>query len=531
MNRLSRRQWLTGAAVTAAAAALGAPSVHAQKRSPTLRFAAEADLKVLDPVWQTAYITRNHGYMVYDTLFGMDEGFRIKPQMVDRVTVAPDSMKYTFMLRDGLRWHDGQPVLSEDCVESLKRWGKKDRFGQLLMAHTGKLAPVDKRTFTLELAERFGPVLDALGKPSSNVPFMMPARIASTSPDEQIKEVVGSGPFKFSRDDWQPGKQAVYVRNPDYVPRPEAPSGSTGGKNVYLDKVIWRYIPDPMDAAAALEAGEVDWWQEPPLDFMPKIEQNPDLQTFLFDPVGAQGWLRPNRLHPPFNNRKAREALLHMMDQVTYLAWAIGPSKYYRPCHSVFACGSPYTTTAGAESITKHNLDRARQLVRESGYDGRPIVVIHVTDRSHMNAAAIVTRQRLESIGFNVILKPMDWSTNLVVRARKEAPDKGGWNLLHTWWQAVDVMNPAVHAGVSGAGPRAWFGWPDIPQLEKLVTDWARATDDTRRRQLADEVQRVALSEATYVPWGEWFQPTAFRKNVQGVLKFVAPIFWNVRVT
>jgi peptide/nickel transport system substrate-binding protein len=531
MSRLSRRQLLGGAAATAAAVTLGAPSVHAQKRGGTLRFVAEADLKILDPVWQTAYITRNHGYLVYDTLFGTDENSRIKPQMVDRVTVSPDGMKYTFTLRDGLRWHDGQPVLSEDCVESLKRWGKKDRFGQLLMAHTGKIAPVDKKTFTLELAERFGPVLDALGKPSSNVPFMMPARIAATSPDEQIKEIVGSGPFKFASDDWQPGKQVVYVRNPDYVPRNEAPSGSTGGKKVYLDKVIWRYIPDSMDAEAALAAGEVDWWQEPPLDFIPKIEQNPDLQTFLFDPLGTQGWLRPNWLHPPFNNRKAREALLHMMDQVTYLAWAIGPSKYYRPCYSVFGCSSPYATRTAAEPIMNHDLTKARQLVKESGYDGRPIVVIHVTDRPYMNAAAIVTRQRLESIGFKVILKGLDWSTGLIVRARKEPPDKGGWNLLHTWWGAADVINPAVHFGVSGAGPRAWFGWPDIPQLEKLVTDWVRTTDQAKRKQLADEIQKVALSEVAYVPWGEWFQPTAFRKNVQGVLKFGAPIFWNVRIT
>jgi peptide/nickel transport system substrate-binding protein len=527
MNRISRRKVLGGAA--AMAASLGAPSVHAQKRNPTVRFVAEADLKVLDPVWQTAYITRNHGYLVYDTLFGTDEDHRIKPQMVDRTTVSPDGMKYTFTLRDSLRWHDGQPVQSEDCVESLKRWGKKDRFGQLLMAHTGKIAPVDKKTFTLELSERFGPVLDALGHLRG--PFMMPARIASTSPEEEIKETVGSGPFKFARDEWQPGKQVVYVRNPDYVPRNETPSGSTGGKKVYVDKVIWRYIPDPMDAADALAAGEVDWWQEPPLDFMPKIEQTPDLKTFLFDPLGAQGWLRPNHLHPPFNNKEAREALLHMMDQVTYLAWAIGPSKYYRPCYSVFGCGSPYATKTGAEPIMNHDLTRARQLVRESGYDGRPVVVIHVTDRQHMNAAAIVTRQRLESIGFNVILKGMDWSTNLIVRARKEPPDKGGWNLLHTWWLAADISNPAIHFGVSGAGPRAWFGWPDVPHLEKLIADWVRATDQTKRKQLADEVQKVALREATYVPWGEWFQPTAFRKNVQGVLKFVAPVFWNVKVT
>ena len=244
MDRISRRQAVRGAGA-AAAMMLGAPSVHAQKDRQTLRFVAEADLKILDPIWTTAYLTRNHGYLVYDTLFGTDENFQIKPQMVDRTAVSADGMTYTFTLRDGLRWHDGQPVVSEDCVELLKRWGKRDRFGQLLMAHTRKIAPVDKKTFTLELAERFGPVLDALGKPSSNVPFMMPARIASTPAEEQIKEVVGSGPFKFARGEWQPGEQVVYLRNPDYIPRAEAPSGSTGGKKVYLDEVFWRYIPDP----------------------------------------------------------------------------------------------------------------------------------------------------------------------------------------------------------------------------------------------------------------------------------------------
>jgi peptide/nickel transport system substrate-binding protein len=323
----------------------------------------------------------------------------------------------------------------------------------------------------------------------------------------------------------------VYLRNPDYLPREESPRGSTGGKNVHVEKVVWRYLPDPWDAATALAAGEVDWWEDPPLDFIPKIEQNPDLETFVVDPLGMQGWLRPNFLHPPFNNKKARQALLHMMDQVTYLSLAIGQSKYYQACYSVFACGGPYETRIGSAPMVEHDLATARQLVKESGYDGQPIVVLHVNDRPIMGAAAIVTRQRLESIGFNVILKPMDWSTNLVARASKEPPDKGGWNLLFTWWEGSDVVNPAVHFGVSGAGPRAWFGWPDIPQLEKLVGEWVHATDEPKRQRLADEVQRVALSEVTYVPWGQWVQPTAFRKNVQGVLKFGAPIFWNVRIT
>jgi peptide/nickel transport system substrate-binding protein len=531
MNRLSRRQLLRGAVATAATMTRGTPPVHAQKRVQTMRFVAQADLKVLDPIWTTGYITRNHGYLVYDTLFGTDEALQIKPQMVDHSTVSADGMTYTFTLRNGLRWHDGQPVRSEDCVESLKRWGKKDRFGQLLMAHTGRIVPVDQKTFTLELAERFGPVLDALGKPSGNVPFMMPARIAAASADEQIKEIVGSGPFKFVRDEWHPGHEAMYVRNPDYVPRNEAPSGSTGGKKAHLDRVIWRYMPDPDQASAALDAGEVDWWEVPPLGFLPKIEQNPALGTFVPDPRGTQGWIRPNHLHAPFNNRKAREALLHMMDQVTYLYLALGQSKYYRPCHSIFPCSSSYATVAGAEPMIKHDLDRARQLVKESGYDGRPVVVIHVTDFPFLDKAALVTRQRLEAIGFNVDLKVMDWSSNLVVRARKEPPSKGGWNVIHTWFRADDLINPAVHLGVSGAGADAWIGWPKVPQLEKLTTDWLHATDQAKRKQLADDIQKVALGEVTYVPWGEWQWPTAFRKNVQGILKFTAPLFWNVTIT
>ena len=530
MDQISRRQFVRGTASVAATVTLPAPGVHAQRDSRILRFIPQADLRILDPISTTAYLTRNHSYLIYDTLFGTDENFQIKPQMISHTGISADSMKYTFMLRDGLKWHDGKPVLAEDCVESLKRWGKRDRLGLLLMAHTAKLAPLDEKTFTLELAERFGPVLDALAKSGGNVPFMMPARIAATSADEQIKEFVGSGPFKFARDESQFGEQVVYLRNADYIPRDEAASGSTGGKMAYLDKVIWVYMPDPWEAVEALSSGEADWWEEPVIDFVPKIEQNPNLQTFLFDPLGVQGWLRPNWLHPPFNNKKARQALLHMMDQETYLAWAIGQSQYYRPCYSVFACGGPYETRIGATPMVEHNLARARELVNESGYDGRPIVVLQVNDRPFLNAAAIVTQRRLKSIGFNVTLKSMDWSTNLVARTRKEPPNKGGWNLLHTWFQASDVMNPAVHLALSGAGPGAWYGWPEVPEIDKLVADWVRATDEPKRQWIADEVQRIALDEVTYVPWGQWSQPTAARKSVRDFVRFAAPVFWNVKL-
>ena len=206
---LSRRSFLAGTAAATTAAALRAPNVHAQKRGGTLRFVPHADLKIVDPIWTTAYITRNHGYMIFETLFALDDDLKIRPQMVDKFTTSRDAMKYSFTLRDGLKFHDGQAVTAEDCVASLKRWGARDAVGRLMMASRSKMAPVDRKTFTIELEQPFGLVLDALGKPSASPSFIMPARVAATDPNEQIKEVIGSGPFKFAKDDWQPGNRVV----------------------------------------------------------------------------------------------------------------------------------------------------------------------------------------------------------------------------------------------------------------------------------------------------------------------------------
>jgi peptide/nickel transport system substrate-binding protein len=526
MPKLSRRAFVAGS--VAAAVTARAPFVHAQKKGGTLRFVPHADLKILDPIWTTAYITRNHGYMIFDTLFALDGDLKIKPQMIDKHTASKDSMKWSFTLRDGLKFHDGQPVTAEDCVASIKRWGAKDALARLMMASIAKMAPVDKKTFTIDLETPFGLVLDALGKPSASPCFIMPARLAATDPNEQVKEVIGSGPFKFVKDEWQPGNRVVYVKNADYVPRNEKPSGAAGGKRPLVDRVEWRYIPDAATANAALEAGEVEYWENVPLDFAPRLEKNPDLRIYITDPRGSQGILRPNHLQPPFNNKTARQALLYAVDQQKYMQAVIGNPKYYKACPSLFMCGGlPYETAVGAP---KPDLERAKRLLKEGGYDGRPIVVMDPTDTPYAHGPALVTAEVLRSLGATVDLQAMDWSTMVQRRAKKEPPAQGGWNIFHTWSTSFDTMTPAVSSVVGGGGEKAWFGWPTSEPIEKLRTQFTREADAAKRKAIADEVQKIAYDEVLYVPWGQFVVPGAFRKNVQGLLEFGATLLWNISI-
>ena len=491
-NASSLRKLLLGAA---AAALL--PLAAAQAES-TLRVVMHSDLKIVDPIWTTAYMSRNYGYMVYDTLFAMDENLAIKPQMVDSWTVSDDQLTYTFTLRDGLMWHDGQPVKAEDAVASVKRWGDKDSMGQKLMDFVAEMKVVDDKSFQLILKEPYGLVLMSLAKPSSNVPFIMPKRIADTPADEQISEYIGSGPFIFAVDEWKPGDRAVFIKNPDYKPRDEAPSWASGGKVVKVDRVEWISMPDHQTAANALIAGEIDIIESPPADLYPLFEGEDTIQLFNYNPLGLQYMFRMNHLHPPFDNVKVRQAALAAINQEDFLKATIGNPDYYKPCPAMFLCGTPLATDAGTDILMKSDYDLAKKLLEESGYDGTPVVLMQSTDVNSLTNLAPVAQQALKKAGFVVDMQSMDWQTLVSRRAKKELPSEGGWNLFMTAWVAADILNPIMATGFNAGCDKAWFGWPCDEEMEKLRDMFVRTTDLSEQAEIAEKIQVRAMEVATH---------------------------------
>lgn len=494
-----------------------------------LRIVPHADLKNIDPIWTTAYITRNHGYMVYDTLFALDENLEVQPQMVDRWSVSGDGLIWRFVLRDGLRWHDGAPVTAADCVASIRRWSARDGMGQKLADATRELRVVDAITFELELGAPYGLVLESLGKISSNVPFMMPERHALMDPFEQIPDALGSGPFIFVKDEWIPGARVVYVRNPDYVPRAEPSSFAAGAKRAKVDRVEWHYIPDSATAMNALMAGEVDYFELPPHDLLPILETAAGVVIENLDPLGVQGWLRMNHLHPPFDDPRVREAVLWLIDQEHYMRAAVGNPAYYQTCPAMLACGTPFESTVGSEALVGHDLDKARELIAAAGYEGAPVTILQPTDIAILNSASLVTAQALRDAGFVVDLQAMDWSTLTSRRPIAEPPSQGGWNLFHTWALAVDVANPVANIAISGGcRERAWFGWPCDGKIERLRDTFARTSDPDSRNSLAQEIQARAFEVVTHGLYGQWSNPVAYRDSLRGLIKSPVQFFWNI---
>ncbi len=513
------------------AAAMAAGLASAASAQTTLRFVPHAEIKIVDPVWSTGYITRNHGYMVYDQLFGLNGALEPQPQMVASHKVSADGLVWEFTLRPGQTWHDGTPVTAADCIASIERFGKRDVLGQRLLEATARMEAVDAGTFRITLKQPFGLMLDTLAKPSNNPLFMMPERVAKTDPFQQFTDPMGSGPFRFETKEWQPGAKAVYRKHEGYKPRTGAPDFASGGKIAKVDRVEWLVIPDNATALAALGAGEVDLIEAPPIDLLPPLKSNKDVVVKLTDKIGGMTTLRINHLHPPMNNPKIRQALLLLLDQTEYMQVIVGNPEYWKLCPSYYGCGTPMSTTAGtAEFMGPKNLEKAKALIKEAGYAGERIVLLDPADNPNSHGGALVAAERLRAAGLNIDLQTIDWTAALGRINNQEPLDKAGWSLFHSFTLVVDIATPILNTALrTGGAKNAAYGWPSDETMEKMRSEWLAAGSLDERKAIAARIQERGFQTVVpYIPLGQYARPMAWRANLSGIVEGPIPMLWNI---
>ncbi|MCC7282256.1 MAG: ABC transporter substrate-binding protein [Acetobacteraceae bacterium] len=507
-------------------AALAASEAHAQS---SLRIVLINDLASLDPVQSTAAFVRNHGFMVYDQLFGLDQAGTPQPQMVETYSASADGMTHRFTLREGLAFHDGAPVTAADAVQSIRRWAERDVVGRALLAATASITETDARRFELVLSRPFALVTEALARPTASALFVMPERIARTPSSTAITDATGSGPFVFQPDQWRAGQRAVYARNPAYRPRSEPPDGLAGGKVAKLDRIEWVSMPDAGTAVSALRTGEIDFIEQPAPDLIPMLERDRNIRTMAINPTGFMIWLRINHLNPPFNDPRARQALLFLVNQQDNLnAAGIRPSEQVPYCPSYFLCGTPLESHAGAVGLREADIPHAQTLLREAGYDGGRVVFLNAVDSPINNAATLTMAEAFRRAGLNMDVPSMDWATLTQRRNRREPIDQGGWSLFVTVANVLDAQNPLTNLYLASPCEGGLAGWPCDAELEALRRAWWEESDAARRKQILERVHARAYQVVPYINAGQFRTLAAFRANVQGIRATTVPVFWGV---
>ena len=528
---LGRRAFSATAAATAALT-LARGRVVAQTGQKVLRVVPQAEPQSFDPVFTQVNNVSMHGAMIYDQLFGWDDRMNVQPQMVDDWKVSDDRLLYTFTLRSKLKFHDGGDVTTRDVIASLKRMFVRDAQNQLLANLIDEYQRIDDRAFSIRLKAPFAFTEFLLGGSNGVVGAIMREKDAMTDPFTPVKARIGSGPFRFIDAEYRPGARLVYEKFEGYVPRSEPASGFAGGKVVKVDRVEWVIIPDASVAFSALRSGEVDMLDAPPPDLLPVVANDPNIVIGEVWPLESYAVLRFNSLHPPFNNLKARQAVAHAFSQVDYMSAAYGDPKLWHECYAYWVCGSPNGTEVGSEPYRKPDLERARQLVRESGYDGTPVVLIGGSDIPAYQRLSLVTVDLLQSIGFKVDLQLTDWGSVATRRQKKDPPAQGGWNVFHTSANGAQLASPLTSPStITTCDGKNFPGWPCDQVEEDMRLRYIREPDAAKRAALLEDMHRRLWEVVPYLPLGQFVQPFLWRSNISGVLRSNVLAFWNISKT
>jgi peptide/nickel transport system substrate-binding protein len=522
---MQRRSFLA-----ASAAVLATPAIARAQGSRVLRFVPDADLALLDPTWVTSYQTRDHAFMVYDTLFGQDQNYTPQPQMLEGYSIENDGLLWKLVLRPGLKFHDGEQVLAKDAAASIRRWMKRDVYGQALAAAVDEITTPDDRTLLVHLKTKFPLLADALSKTSPMMCGVMPARIAEADPSKPVTDPTGSGPFVYVADERIAGARVVYKKFDGYVPRNEAPERTAGAKIARFDRIEWAILQDPATASAALQRGEVDWWYTPQADLLPLLKTARGVALRTVVPTGTIATMRFNQTQPPFNNPALRRALLGAITQSDYMIAVNGEDRSrWNDGVGYFCPNTPMASDAGMSALTgPRDLDKVKRDIAASGYKGETVLLMAPQDIASVKALAAVTADLLQRLGMNVEAASMDWASSISRRFKTGLPSEGGWSIFQTSWAGTDHLNPAGNVFLRGNGKDAAPGWPDSPRIEALRNQWLQAEGVEAQKKICVDIQLQAFQDVPYIPLGQTITPTAYRADLTGMLDGL-PLFWNIK--
>lgn len=527
---MRRRDVLAGGA----AAMLARPAFAQPASARLLKFVPQTDLSTLDPVWTTSNVTRNHGYMVWDTLYGADANFVPRAQMAEGHTEEDGGKLVTITLRAGLKFHDGEMVRARDCVASLNRWMRRNPMGQVLLdSYLDELSAADDCRIRFRLKKPFPQLIPALALPSSPVAFIMPERLANTDPFQQVREAVGSGPYRFNASEQRVGAFVSYERNRDYSPTPVAGSGFTAGpKLAHFDRIEWHVIPDPATAANALITGEMDWFEQMPPEIVDLLRRQRALVVDFMDNLVFPCSLRMNHAQPPFNNPAVRRALLPAINQQDFVTAIVGP--YPDRYHVGGGFFTPDTPLANDEALAPltgpRDINLAKRLLREAGYNGEPIRLLGTTDIISTSAMAQVAIDLFRRLEVNLDIALSDWGGLVQRRTNRGPVAQGGWSVACFANSGMDFVIPGTHNSLRADGRSATPGWPESPELEAARLSWFDAPDLAAQQRAAREIQRLAMRDLPYIPLGGYRSMTAHKRVLADRVKGFA-IFWGIRRT
>lgn len=517
-------------AASAAAGLLARPSLVAAETSRVLKLVPQANLSILDPIWTGVNVTRNHGYMVYDTLYGRDADFRPRRQMAAGELVDDDGKRIIITLRDGLAFHDGAPVLARDVAASIQRWMKRNAYGQKLESATDAVEAPDDRSIVFRLNRPFPRLLEALSVIGTSC-FIMPQRLALTDPFKQVTDPTGSGPFRFKADEYDSGSRVVYERNAAYVPRSDGDVSFTAGpKRVFFDRVEWQVITDTATAAAALLRGEIDWFELPTPDQQQLLKRDKNISVTKLDDKPLSAVLRLNFLHPPFDDVRIRRALLPAVSQIDFMDAVSGTdTANYRTDAGVFTPGTEMASDAGMDVLTgPRDVAASKRMPRDTGSRAQRMRLIGPSDFPAIEAMTEVAADLFRRLDFDVDYAVSDWGT-VVQRRNSRAPvEQGGWSALVTTLASADASDPAAHPLVRGNGLAGIWGWPTIPRLEQLRDAWFDSPTLATQKEICADIQRTVLDEVAFIPLGAYYPHTATRRDLIGRVPGFA-IFWNIQ--